>query len=136
MEKYNIKFSLEDNRALLESKINSFNHGFINTNNEYYCISAKDKNNVLLAGLAAELYGNVFYINYLWVSDKLRGGGLGRELLRLAEKKARGTDSNTIAVDTFSFQAPDFYVCNGFSIIGILECGEDYKRYYLSKSLK
>lgn len=130
------KICFADNSEFLEKKIDDFNQNFINTHTENYSFSVKDCNESILAGLSAEVYGNVFYIKYLWTCETIRGEGIGRKLLELAEAQARELFCKVIAVDTFSFQAPDFYVSNGFCIVGVLECGNNYNRYYLSKSLK
>lgn len=132
----NIKICFADYSEFLESKIDDFNQDFINTNTKDFCFSIKGSNEKILAGLAAEVYGDVFYIKFLWASEEIRGEGIGRKLLKIAESKAMEISCNVIAVDSFSFQAPDFYVSNGFSIVGVLECGNNYDRYYLSKALK
>ncbi|EHE3817001.1 GNAT family N-acetyltransferase [Shigella sonnei] len=129
------KMCFADNSDFLEKQIDNFNQRFINTHTQKICLSLKDSKETILAGLTAEVYGNVFYIKYLWASEKVRGEGLGRKLLKLAEAQARESYCDVIAVDTFSFQAPDFYVSNGFCIVGVLECGDSYNRYYLGKSL-
>jgi len=39
-------------------------------------------------------------------------------------------------LDTFDFQAKDFYIKNSYKIFGVLEnCPAGHKRYYFSKSL-
>ena len=39
-------------------------------------------------------------------------------------------------LDTFDFQARDFYLKNGYDVFGLLDdCPEGHTRYYLSKHL-
>lgn len=42
-----------------------------------------------------------------------------------------------IHLDTFDFQAKDFYLKHGDEIFGVLEdCSKGYKRYYMKKVLE
>ena len=42
-----------------------------------------------LAGLTGETFGNWLCIRYLFVSEQLRGQGIGGKLLQAAEEEAR-----------------------------------------------
>ena len=42
----------------------------------------------IVGGLAGETYSGWLFIRYLWVSDGLRGKGIGRELMAAAEGRA------------------------------------------------
>jgi N-acetylglutamate synthase-like GNAT family acetyltransferase len=72
----------------------------------------------------------------LWVKDELRGRGYGHRLLTLAEHKARQRGAKNAYLDTFSFQAPNFYKQHGYQVFGELQ---DYppghQRYFLTKQL-
>jgi GNAT superfamily N-acetyltransferase len=57
----------------------------------------------------------------LWVSEELRGGGLGAHLLGTAEAAARERGCGAVWLDTFSFQAPDFYKKPGYRQFGQLD---------------
>ena len=63
----------------------------------------------IVAGLAGETYSGWLFIRYLWVSDALRGQGIGRKLMGDAEARALERGCHSAWVDTFSFQAPGFY---------------------------
>ena len=62
----------------------------------------------IVAGLAGETYSGWLFIKYLWVSEALRGRGVGRELMAAAEGRALARGCHSAWVDTFSFQAPGF----------------------------
>lgn len=41
-----------------------------------------------------------------------------------------------IILDTFDFQAKNFYIKQGYEIFGILDnCPEGHKRYYMKKNI-
>ena len=68
----------------------------------------------IVAGLAGETYSGWLFIRYLWVSDALRGQGIGRKLMGDAETSALERGCHSAWVDTFSFQAPGFYPKLGY----------------------
>jgi GNAT superfamily N-acetyltransferase len=57
----------------------------------------------IVAGLAGETYSGWLFTRYLWVSDALRGQGIGRELMAGAEARALERGCHSAWVDTFSF---------------------------------
>lgn len=97
-----------------------------------------DENNNIVAGCLAKIYcWNVIYIDILWVDEKYRKCGLGKGLLTEIEKIALEENCSLIHLDTFDFQAKDFYIKQGYEIFGVLEdCPENHCRYYLKKKLK
>ena len=89
-----------------------------------------------LAGLTGETFGNWLCIKFLFVSKQLRGQGTGSRLLNAAESEARRRGCKYAFVDTFSFQAPEFYKKHGYQEVFVLE---EYpytgKRHYYTKEL-
>ena len=99
-------------------------------------IYLEDYQGNLIAGMVAETFGNWLEIEYLYVSEKLRGQGLGSEILKRAENEARKRNCKYSFVDTYKFQAPDFYKKHGYKEVFVLKeypyIGE---RYYYTKEL-
>lgn len=94
----------------------------------------EDENNKKLAGLTGETFGNWLCIHYLFVAEHLRKTGIGSELLIAAEKEAKQRGCKYVFVDTFSFQAPEFYKKHGYKEVFTLD-NYPYtgKRYYYTK---
>lgn len=61
------------------------------------------------------------HINYLWVDESMRGKKIGKDLLHFAESLAIDKNCTVIYLETFSFQAPEFYKKYGFEVFGKLD---------------
>lgn len=86
------------------------------------------------------LYGNIFYrwlfIELLAVPEQTRGQGTGSKLLEMAEKLALEKGCIGIWLDTFDFQAPEFYPKHGFTRFGqIDDFPPGHQRYFFQKRL-
>ena len=96
----------------------------------------EDEKGNLLAGLVAETFGNCLEIEYLFVKEELRGQGIGSKLLQQAESEAKKRNCRFSFVNTYQFQAPDFYLSHGYKEVFALQ---DYpytgQRYYYQKDL-
>ncbi|WP_409523960.1 GNAT family N-acetyltransferase [Nitrincola sp. MINF-07-Sa-05] len=86
------------------------------------------------------LYGQIFYrwlfIELLVIPEQTRGQGTGSRLLSMAEDFAREEGCVGIWLDTFGFQAPEFYEKNGFTKFGQLDnFPPEHKRFFFQKTL-
>jgi GNAT superfamily N-acetyltransferase len=89
-----------------------------------------------LGGLTGYLWGGWMHVNFLWVTESLRGQGHGTRLMDAAEAFARERGAGAVTLETHSFQAPGFYAKRGYSVFGRLD---DYPpghaKLFLSKRL-
>ena len=95
------------------------------------------KNGNIIAGVLSKMYcWNCLYIDSLWVEEGYRKEGLGSKLLMEVEKIAKEKGCYLIHLDTFDFQAKDFYIKYGYEIFGVLdECPQEHVRYFMKKSI-
>jgi len=93
-----------------------------------------DENNII-AGCIARMYcWNVVYVDVLWVDELYKNKGFGSKLINEIEQIAKEKECDLIHLDTFDFQAKDFYLKHGYEIFGVLEgCPKEHCRYYLKK---
>jgi GNAT superfamily N-acetyltransferase len=74
----------------------------------------------IVGGVDGYTHWRWLYVSHLWVRDDLRGEGVGRQLMTTIEHHARGRGCRSSWLDTFSFQAPDFYEAIGYRRFGEL----------------
>jgi GNAT superfamily N-acetyltransferase len=97
---------------------------------------ARSSDGQLVAGLLADLYFEWLYVAILWVREDLRGQGIGRRLMATIEEYAAAHGRLYAHVDTFDFQAPEFYKRLGYTVFGELgPYGDGHTRFYLRKAL-
>ena len=100
------------------------------------CFVLQAPDQTIVGGVIGEVYWGWLYIDLLWVKDELRGRGYGHRLLTLAEQEAQQRGAKNAYLDTFSFQAPDFYKQHGYQIFGELQdFPPGHQRYFLKKQL-
>lgn len=99
-------------------------------------VFVRDGDGNLLGGLTGSTLWGWLYIKLLWVDDGQRGTGLGRRLVQSAEEEAVRRGCFAAYVNTFSYQAPDFYEKLGYQVFGQLDdFPQGYQRVYLNKRL-
>ncbi|MCM1165116.1 MAG: GNAT family N-acetyltransferase [Lachnospiraceae bacterium] len=108
--------------------------------NKHFDINKKitDEDGNIIAGCVANgWWWKAVYVDTLWVSEEYRRKGLGSILLGTVERIAAENGCTLIHLDTFDFQAKDFYIKQGYEVFGVLENSpEGHCRYYLKKNLK
>jgi GNAT superfamily N-acetyltransferase len=100
------------------------------------CFVLKGLNQEIVGGVIGATYWDWLFINLMWIKEELRGRGYGHRLLTLAEDEARQRGAKNAYLDTFSFQAPDFYKRHGYQIFGQLQdFPAGHQRFFLTKQL-
>jgi GNAT superfamily N-acetyltransferase len=90
----------------------------------------------IVGGLAANTFLRWMFIELFWVDERFRGKGFGSKLMRTVEKEARKRGVRHAYVDTFSFQAPEFYKKLGYREYGRLKAfPKGHARIWLTKAL-
>lgn len=91
----------------------------------------------LLGGIQAyRVNWGILHIELLYVYDEYRQQGIATALLKHVEKIAKDTHCYLSHLDTFDFQAKDFYLKHGYQIFGVLEnAPRGHNRYYMRKDL-
>jgi ribosomal protein S18 acetylase RimI-like enzyme len=74
-----------------------------------------------LGALTGYTWGGWLHVNFLWVSETIRSRGYGTQLMDAAEAMARERGAFAATLETFTFQAPDFYARRGYKITGRID---------------
>jgi GNAT superfamily N-acetyltransferase len=99
-----------------------------------FAVLLRDAAGTVIGGLWAVSYYNWMHVDLLFLPESARGAGLGRRMMRAAEREAARRGCTGIWLDTASFQAPGFYKKLGFEVFGRIEpFFHDAVRFWLLK---
>ena len=100
-------------------------------------LRASDANGTLVGGLVGAAVQGWMFIKYLAVAPEARNLGIGARLLAAAEDTAREKSLSGVYLDTFEFQAPRFYLQQGYLEIGRLPAiGMAPQRIWFAKAFE
>ncbi|MGE6541001.1 GNAT family N-acetyltransferase [Bacillus luti] len=81
----------------------------------------KDEKGKIFGGVTGIMYYYHLHIDFLWVDESVRYDGYGSQLLHKLEGIAKEKGCRLILLDSFSFQAPEFYKKQGYREYGVVE---------------
>lgn len=99
-------------------------------------IVIRDEAGAIAGGLSAYTAWGWLYVQWLWLSEPLRGQGLAGNLLTMAEAEAVKRDCHGSYIDTFNPAALRVYQRQGYAVFGELpDFPKGRTRSFLQKSL-
>lgn len=127
----------EDDVNNVKLKLHAFNQQFVQCDPvDNIAVFAWDDTNHKCGSLIGMTWGYWLQVQLLWVDEEQRGKGIGTQLLSRAEFTARERGCRYALIDTFNFQAKDFYLSRGYHTKMTLDaCPVNQQRYYLTKNL-
>ena len=136
-EPYKIVYLERPEWSVIGGGIHDYNTAQVGQSNEQnLCYVLQGPDQEIIGGVIGSTYWGWFYINLMWVKAEYRGRGYGKSLLRRAEDQARERGAKFAYLDTFSFQAPEFYLKQGYQVFGELEgFPPGHQRYFMKKQL-
>ncbi len=127
----------EKDAACIEERLLEFNASQIKDYQyEQFVYKITDESGSIIAGINCQSGGGWLYIEGLWISKEHRGQRIGEKLLAAAEKKGKEKGCHHVYLFTYDFQAPEFYVKNGYTVFSKLDnfCG-NHAKLFLKKRL-
>jgi GNAT superfamily N-acetyltransferase len=125
--------------AIVEPLV-EFNHSRVGKPESYRPLAillSHPESDEIMGGLYGRTFFSHLWVELLFVPESMRGIGIGRKLMTLAEAEAVQRGCRAVALDTFSFQARGFYERLGYSVFGVLnDCPPGHSRFYLTKRLR
>ena len=106
--------------------------------NEYRDFSFHlEEDGIVIAGVVAESVSDTIEVSYLYVEESHRKKGLGKRLLSALEENGRKAGMKRILLNTYSFQAPEFYKKCGFEQIAEIDpCFGNHAQFYFRKTIE
>lgn len=106
---------------IIQQGVNAYNASQLKERPREFAIYLRDGDGSIHGGITAFAFSDSIHIALLWVSDELRSHGYGSLLLEAAEDEAIKEKLQYAFVDTFDFQAADFYAKHGYELIGKID---------------
>jgi len=137
---YKIENCSEEEKSFIVDRLVRFNLEQMEATQEPLFLDLSKKivfNGEIVAGVIARMYcWNCGYIDTVWVDERFRGKGIGRELLETVTKEAEERGAYLMHLDTFDFQARRFYEKMGYEVFGELkDCPRGHVRFFMRKLL-
>jgi GNAT superfamily N-acetyltransferase len=104
--------------------------------NAHFLVEARSPRGKLLGGLQGVVYYQWLFVANFFLSERLRGGGIGTKLIAEAERHARELGCHGVWLDTFGWQARPFYEKQGYRVFGSLpDYPTGHARWFMMKPL-
>lgn len=124
-------------RGAVSSRLDLFNVATTGLD-RWHAVSVflRDPDEEIVGGILGDIWGGWLHVTHLWVAEWLRGRGHASALLRTAEDLAAVRGCHAARLESYTFQAPDFYVKHGYQVFGVLDdCPPGHQQVFLRKSL-
>jgi len=82
------------------------------------------------------LVGGLFFLDLFYLPERLRGRGLGSQMLAMAEAEAIQRSCQAGTLVTVNFQAPEFYARHGWQEFGRIPSAPGVERIFFRKQLR
>jgi GNAT superfamily N-acetyltransferase len=97
----------------------------------------RDSANTVVGGVVAFIIWDWLVVDLLWVSEELRGQGHGSLLMAEIEKRAIELGCKNSRLDTFDFEAKDFYLKCGYQVYSSLKgFPRGHTQFHMQKKLQ
>ncbi len=131
----------QQERDFIRSKVIEHNMqelaGHANKPKEEVGFTVRGNEGEIIGGITGTAYWGHLHIDFLWVDPQSRGQRIAEQLMQAIEQYAREQHYRLLVVDTFSFQAPEFYKKQGFQEFGVLHNHpEGHSQHYFEKRLE
>lgn len=123
----------EEDDSVVRNGLQRFNYSITRTREIHYSVFAKNNLEEIIGGALVYIGRDSAFLDIFWVHKHYRKKGIGRSLLAAVEKHAGDVKGcEWVKLDTFSFQAPDFYLKCGYELYGEVKnfTNEDSKIFF------
>lgn len=118
-----VSTSIDDETAkFIGEGLNAYNFDTAGPHNDQdLWVVARSDDGAVAGGLKGSSEYTWLFVEWLWISSAHRGEGLGQRLLAQAEEAARQRGCIGVHLDSYTFQAPEFYKRLGYEEFGRID---------------
>jgi ribosomal protein S18 acetylase RimI-like enzyme len=133
------EMSLEDSQAM-STNLRNFNieqsKGLSTKPETSFNLTLRSETGEVAGGIRSRAFYQSLIVDFLWIDEKFRRMGYGKELMLKVEGLAKEQGCISANTMTYSFQAPQFYEKLGYKTVGVFkEYPDDIKKFFLEKKL-
>ena len=128
----------DDQRAVITDGLRAYNEaqaGYSDSRALAVLVSDPETKKVV-GGLHGRTSLGLLRVERFFLPEELRRGRLGSRILAIAEEEGRRRGCTRAVLSTIHFQAPGFYLKQGWQIAARIECEPPgHTRFYMTKKL-
>ena len=128
----------EDERAVIADELRAYNEaqaGYSDSRALTVLVSDPETKKVV-GGLFGRTSLGLLRVELFFLAEDLRRGRLGSRILAMAEEEGRRRGCTRAVLSTVHFQAPGFYLKQGWEVAARIECEPPgHTRFHMTKKL-
>ena len=128
----------DDERAVITDGLRAYNEeqaGYQDSRALAVLVSDPETKKVV-GGLLGRTSLGLLRVERFFLPEGMRRGRLGSRILAMAEEKARRRGCTRAVLSTIHFQAPGFYLKQGWEVAARIDCETPgHTRFYMTKKL-
>ena len=127
----------DDERAVIADGLRAYNEAQAGySDSRALALLVKDPETKVVGGLLGRTSLGLLRVELFFLPEHLRRGRLGSRILAMAEEEGRRRGCTRAVLSTLHFQAPGFYLKQGWEVAARIECEPPgHTRFYMTKKL-
>jgi GNAT superfamily N-acetyltransferase len=128
----------DDERAVITEGLRAYNEAQAGGSDArpLAILARNPETKTVAGGLLARTYLGLLTIERFFLPEDLRRDRLGSRILAMAEEEARRRGCTRAVLSTLHFQAPGFYLKQGWEVAARIACEPPgHTRFYMTKKL-
>jgi GNAT superfamily N-acetyltransferase len=128
----------DDERAVIMDGLRAYNEtqSGVSDSRALAILVRNSETQDVVGGLLGRTSLGLLRVETFFLPDDLRRGRLGSRILAMAEEEARRRGCTRAVLSTIHFQAPGFYLKQGWEVAARIECEPPgHTRFYMTKKL-
>ncbi len=128
----------DDERAVITDGLRAYNEAQAGSwdGRPLAILARAPETNTVVGGLLGRTSLGLLRVDTFFLPAGLRRGRLGSRILAMAEEEGRRRGCTRAVLSTLHFQAPGFYLKQGWEIAARIECEPPgHTRFYMTKKL-